>query len=109
VTGKWLGGTGKYTGLSGEFDITSTGNLSTDASYTQIAGKKMGSYNLYEAGAFPVVAMQGATPALVERHRREPVFRPDPEQPLSRVGVRIFKAVRIHKRGRSGQIPAMTM
>jgi hypothetical protein len=46
VTGKWLGGTGKYTGLSGEFDITSTGNLSTDASYTQIAGKKMGSYKI---------------------------------------------------------------
>lgn len=29
--------------------------------------------------------MQGATPALVERHRREPVFRPPPEQPLGRL------------------------
>jgi hypothetical protein len=37
---------GKCAGLSGEFDITNSGNLSTDASYTQGAGKKTGSYKI---------------------------------------------------------------
>jgi hypothetical protein len=46
VSGKWLGGTGKYLGLTGEFDITNSGNLSTDGDYTQSAGKKAGSYKI---------------------------------------------------------------
>ena len=46
VSGRWLGGTGKYTGLTGEFDITNSGNLSTESSYTQSVGKKTGSYKI---------------------------------------------------------------
>jgi len=55
------------------------------ANATRICEANLGVFHLYEAGAFPVIAMQGATAAFVERHRREPVFRPEPGQPLGRV------------------------
>ncbi|MBS0639529.1 MAG: hypothetical protein JSS43_06630 [Proteobacteria bacterium] len=43
--GKWAGGTGKYAGLAGEFEVTNSGNIGTDGIY-QAAGKKTGSYRL---------------------------------------------------------------
>src|SRR5271165_5291355 len=55
------------------------------ANATRICEANLGVFHLHEAGAFPVVAMQGATPAFVERHRREPLFRPKPEHPLGRL------------------------
>lgn len=45
LTGKWTGGTGKFAGLTGEFDVTNSGNIGTDGIY-QAAGKKTGSYRL---------------------------------------------------------------
>ena len=54
------------------------------ANATRICEANLGVFHLYEAGAFPVVAMQGATPEFAERHRREPMFRPVPEAPLGR-------------------------
>jgi hypothetical protein len=55
------------------------------ANATRICEANLGVFHLHEAGAFPVVAMQGATPAFVERHRREPLFRPKPKHPLGRL------------------------
>jgi GAF domain-containing protein len=52
------------------------------ANATRICEANLGMFHLYEAGAFPVVAMQGATPEFAETHRREPMFRPLPEHPL---------------------------
>jgi hypothetical protein len=43
--GKWTGGTGKYLGLTGEFEITNSGNVASEGLY-QAAGKKTGSYKL---------------------------------------------------------------
>lgn len=43
--GKWAGGTGKYAGLSGEFEITNSGNIAPEGLF-QAAGKKTGSYRL---------------------------------------------------------------
>jgi len=43
--GKWTGGTGKYAGLTGEFEITNSGNVAPEGLY-QAAGKKTGSYRL---------------------------------------------------------------
>ena len=43
--GKWTGGTGKFTGLSGEFEITNNGNIGPDGTF-QSTGKKTGSYTL---------------------------------------------------------------
>jgi hypothetical protein len=45
INGKWIGGSGKYAGLSGEFEITNSGNLSAEGP-TQSAGKKIGSYKI---------------------------------------------------------------
>ncbi len=55
------------------------------ANATRICDANFGVFHLYEDGAFPVVAMQGATPAFAEMHRREPVLRPAPEHPLGRL------------------------
>ncbi len=55
------------------------------ANATRICEANLGVFHLYEAGAFPVVAMQGATPEFAEAHRREPMFRPLPEHPLGRL------------------------
>jgi hypothetical protein len=43
--GKWTGGTGKYAGLTGEFEITNSGNIAPEGLF-QAAGKKTGSYRL---------------------------------------------------------------
>ncbi len=43
--GKWTGGTGKYAGLSGEFEVTNSGNIGPDGVF-QGAGKKTGSYRI---------------------------------------------------------------
>ncbi len=43
--GKWTGGTGKYAGLSGDFEITNSGNIAPEGLF-QAAGKKTGSYRL---------------------------------------------------------------
>lgn len=43
--GKWTGGTGKYAGLSGEFEVTNSGNIAPEGLF-QAAGKKTGSYKL---------------------------------------------------------------
>jgi hypothetical protein len=43
--GKWTGGTGKYAGLSGDFEITNSGNIAPEGLF-QAAGKKTGSYKL---------------------------------------------------------------
>lgn len=45
LAGKWTGGTGKYAGLNGEFEITNSGNIGPEGMY-QAAGKKTGSYKL---------------------------------------------------------------
>jgi hypothetical protein len=55
------------------------------ANATRICEADLGVFHLYDAGAFPVLAMQGATPAFADRHRREPRFRPKPEHPLGRL------------------------
>jgi hypothetical protein len=43
--GKWVGGTGKFTGLSGDFDISTSGNVAPEGLF-QAAGKKTGSYKI---------------------------------------------------------------
>jgi hypothetical protein len=43
--GKWLGGTGKFEGLSGEFEIRPAAILNSDT-LVQGAGKKTGAYNI---------------------------------------------------------------
>lgn len=43
--GRWTGGTGKYAGLSGEFEVTNSGNIAPEGLF-QAAGKKTGSYRL---------------------------------------------------------------
>jgi hypothetical protein len=43
--GKWLGGTGKFEGLSGEFEIRPTPVLNSET-LVQGAGKKIGSYQI---------------------------------------------------------------
>ena len=43
--GKWVGGTGKFTGLSGDFEISTSGNVAPEGLF-QAAGKKVGSYRI---------------------------------------------------------------
>ena len=43
--GKWLGGTGKFEGLSGEFEIRPTPVLISDT-LIQASGKKTGAYHI---------------------------------------------------------------
>jgi hypothetical protein len=43
--GKWVGGTGKFTGLSGDFEISTSGNVAPEGLF-QAAGKKTGSYKI---------------------------------------------------------------
>jgi hypothetical protein len=45
LKGSWTGGTGKYAGLSGDFDIRGEGVLTTET-LTQAMGKKTGSYKI---------------------------------------------------------------
>jgi hypothetical protein len=45
LKGAWKGGTGKYAGLTGEFDIRSEGIMATE-SLTQSMGKKTGTYKI---------------------------------------------------------------
>jgi hypothetical protein len=45
VKGKWLGGTGKFEGLSGEFEIHTNPILASE-SLVQGAGKKIGTYHI---------------------------------------------------------------
>ena len=45
LKGTWAGGTGKYAGLTGEFDIRGAGVLNTE-SLVQSMGKKTGSYKI---------------------------------------------------------------
>jgi two-component system, NtrC family, sensor kinase len=51
---------------------------------TPICGAKFGILNLYEGGAFPVVAMFNVPEAFAELRTREPTVRPRPSHPLSR-------------------------
>jgi signal transduction histidine kinase/CheY-like chemotaxis protein len=74
------------------------------ANATRICEANLGVFHLYEAGAFPVVAMQGATPEFAEAHRREPMFRPLPEHPLGRLAA--MKTV-IHTADTLAEPPAM--
>jgi two-component system, NtrC family, sensor kinase len=55
------------------------------ANATRICGANFGALNLYEGGAFPVVATHNAPPAYVELRRRQPIVRPGPSHPLGRV------------------------
>ena len=41
--GKWTGGTGKFVGLAGEFEVTNSGNIGSDGVF-QATGKKTGTY-----------------------------------------------------------------
>ena len=45
IKGKWIGGTGKFAGLSGEFDITNSGPLPAEGATISI-GKKIGSFKI---------------------------------------------------------------
>ncbi len=55
------------------------------ANATGICGANFGMLNLYEGGAFPVVATHNTPPAYVELRRRQPMVRPDQNHPLGRV------------------------
>ena len=55
------------------------------ANATRICGANFGALNLYEGGAFPVVATHNAPPAYAELRRRQPMVRPGPSHPLGRV------------------------
>jgi hypothetical protein len=61
---------------------------------TRICGAKFGVLWLAEADGFRSVAMHGLPPAHVEERQREPVIRPTPEDPLSRLA-RTKKVVHI--------------
>ena len=52
---------------------------------TRICGAKFGVLWLAEGDGFRSVAMHGLPPAHVEERQREPVIRPGPENPLSRL------------------------
>jgi two-component system, NtrC family, sensor kinase len=52
---------------------------------TRICGAKFGVLWLVEGDGFRSVAMHGLPPAHVEERQREPIIRPDPEDPLSRL------------------------
>ena len=52
---------------------------------TRICGAKFGVLWLAEENGFRSVAMHGLPPAHVEERQREPVIRPGPEDPLSRL------------------------
>jgi hypothetical protein len=43
--GTWTGGTGKFAGLSGTFDIAASGNIGPEG-VGQVAGRKTGSYKI---------------------------------------------------------------
>ena len=55
------------------------------ANATRICSANFGVLNLYEGGAFPVVATHNAPPAYIELRRRQPMVRPGPSHPLGRV------------------------
>src|SRR6516165_10254929 len=55
------------------------------ANATRLCGANFGILNLYEGGAFPVVAMFNVREAFAQLRTREPLFRPGPNHPLSRV------------------------
>jgi two-component system, NtrC family, sensor kinase len=52
---------------------------------TRICGARFGVLWLTESDGFRTVAMHGLPPAHVEERQREPVIRPTPEDPLSRL------------------------
>ena len=52
---------------------------------TRICQVKFGILALYQDGGFRPVASHGAPPAYIKLRQREPVFRPGPEHPLSRM------------------------
>ncbi len=54
---------------------------------TRICGANFGMLNLYEGGAFPVVATHNAPPIYVELRRRQPMVHPGPNHPLGRVAL----------------------
>jgi GAF domain-containing protein/DNA-binding response OmpR family regulator len=74
------------------------------ANACRICEANLGVFHLHEAGAFPVVAMQGATPEFAEMHRREPMFRPHPDVPIGRLAT--TKAV-VHVADTLAEPPAM--
>ena len=43
--GRWTGGTGKFAGISGEFEITNSGNIGADGVF-QAVGRKTGTYRI---------------------------------------------------------------
>lgn len=52
-TGRWLGGTGKYAGISGVFEIRVQGLQSARDGLVQYVGTKQGQYHLPELAAAP--------------------------------------------------------
>jgi two-component system, NtrC family, sensor kinase len=57
------------------------------ANATKLCGANFGILNVYESGAFPVVAMFNVAEAFAQLRSREPVVKPGPTHPLSRVAV----------------------
>jgi len=55
------------------------------ANATRLCGANFGILNLYEEGAFPVVAMFNVPESFAQLRRREPLVMPGPNHPLSRV------------------------
>ena len=55
------------------------------ANATRICSANFGVLNLYEDGAFPVVATHNAPPAYIDLRQRQPMVRPGPSHPLGRV------------------------
>ena len=55
------------------------------ANATRICDANFGMLNLYEGGAFPVVATHNAPAAYADLRRRQPMVRPGPSHPLGRV------------------------
>src|SRR5262249_33306195 len=55
------------------------------ANATRLCGANFGILNLYEGGPFAVVATFNVPEALAQLRAREPVVRPGPNHPLSRV------------------------
>ena len=55
------------------------------ANATRICDANFGMLNLYEGGAFPVVATHNAPAAYADLRRRQPMVHPGPSHPLGRV------------------------